>query len=230
MAPNMARHSLTSTSCEPLSKVLCLLHSAAMPQLTLFGTLTSPYVRRVRIVLRELGVEATWVDTTTDAGQAELRASNPLWKIPALSLDGQLVLDSAVINRVLLKQLGPGPLAPYDESELDAVNLVTIIDGALDALINTMYLGKDGITPAKAPYLQKHLDRAAASMKWLDARIQGPLLTKAQNFGLPEIALVTTAQWARFRNMYDIDQHSNIAACVAEHLKRPSVRDTEPPQ
>ena len=162
-----------------------------MAHVTLFGTFTSPYVRRVRIVLAELGIEPEWVDTTTEAGQARLREHNPLWKIPVLQFDEQLVLDSSVINRVLLGKFGPGPLAPYDANDLETANLVTVIDGVLDALINTMYLGKDGITPAQAPYLQKHLNRAAASMQWLDARIGGPFLTRQQRFGMPEIALVT---------------------------------------
>jgi len=200
-----------------------------MTRVTLFGTFTSPYVRRVRIVLAELGIEPAWVDATTKDGLAQLRVHNPLWKIPTLQIGGQLVLESAVINRALLDQFGPGPLAPHDAKDLQTANLVTVIDGVLDALINTMYLGKEGVTPAQAPYLQKHLDRAAASMTWLDARISAPYLTSQKRFGLPEIALVTAVQWARFRNMYDVDQHKNIAACVAAHLGRPSVRDTAPP-
>ena len=54
--------------------------------MTLYGTTTSPYVRRVRVVTLELGLPLTWVDTFTDAGQAALRARSPVWKVPVVEI------------------------------------------------------------------------------------------------------------------------------------------------
>jgi glutathione S-transferase len=51
--------------------------------MNLYGTTTSPYVRRVRFVLEDLELPYTLVDVFTDAGQAELRARNPLWFLDA---------------------------------------------------------------------------------------------------------------------------------------------------
>ena len=56
--------------------------------LALYGTKTSPYVRRVRVVCAELGLDPALHDTSTAAGQEELQRITPLGKVPALLLEG----------------------------------------------------------------------------------------------------------------------------------------------
>ena len=51
--------------------------------ITLFGTTTSPFVRRVRVVCLEKGLPFTLVPALTDEGQAALRAVSPVWKVRA---------------------------------------------------------------------------------------------------------------------------------------------------
>ncbi len=200
-----------------------------MSHLELFGSLTSPYVRRVRIIALELGLELDWVDTTTEAGQAALRKISPLWKVPVARVRGQLVLDSAVISQLLLSKHGPGPLAAYDPADVDTRNLLSVIDGALDSLINTFYLKKDGVEPAQAAYIQKQHERAAACFSWLEERVRGPWLTSTECLGLPEIALLTALEWMTFRNTYDVSRHPKLAACVQHHATRASITSTAPP-
>lgn len=65
----------------------------------LLGTQTSPYVRKVRLVLLEKNIPHDYViDPPTAPGSLVLRV-NPLGRIPALILnDGFCVFDSAVIT------------------------------------------------------------------------------------------------------------------------------------
>lgn len=195
----------------------------------LFGSLTSPYVRRVRIVLKELGQPFDWTDTTTDAGQLELRRATPLWKIPVALIDGETVFDSAVITQRLLQEVGPGPLSPYQPADWQTRNLTTVIDGVLDSLINAFYLRKEGVTADQAPYLRKQIERAAASMEWLEQAAVGPWLTSSQKFGLPEIALLTALEWMRFRATYPVENHAHLMQFLAAHGDRSSVQTTKPP-
>jgi glutathione S-transferase len=143
----------------------------------IFGSFTSPYVRRVRIVCEELGLPFDQVDSTPPEGQAELRKRNPIWKVPAAEVDGQLVLDSHVITELLLDRYGGGKLAPLPFDDLEARNAITVIDGALDALINTFYLEKEGVTFEQAPYLKKQRERAANALSWLDQNVHEPFVT-----------------------------------------------------
>lgn len=197
--------------------------------MTLYGTTTSPYVRRVRVVALELGLPFTWVDTFTDAGQAALRALNPVWKVPAVELDGDtVILDSRVITEHLLRRHGPGPLAPVDEDDVSARNVVTAIDGALDALINALYLQRDGVGKAQSSYVAKQHERAAAALGWVDAQVDDVWLGRAKAFGLPELALVTALEWMRFRDMYAVERHSALVRCLEHHGARESLAATRP--
>lgn len=195
----------------------------------LFGSLTSPYVRRVRIVLAELGQSFEWTDTTTDAGQAALRATTPLWKIPVAVINGETVFDSAVITQRVLAEFGCGTLAPFQATDWHTRNIMTVTDGLLDSLINTFYLGKEGVTGDQAPYLRKQTERAAAAVTWLEQQVDGPWLTASKTFGVPEVALLTALEWMRFRATYPVANHASLMQFLAIHAERPSVHSTRPP-
>lgn len=220
--------------------------------LIVYGSQTSPYVRRVRVVAHELGLAHELVDTTTDAGQAELRRRSPIWKIPAAELDGEVVFDSRVICERLIERHGAGKLVGQDRldvnrrsndgqpagppaqrassrSEVSDMNAMTVVDGALDSLINCFYLGKDGVDSDAVAYLRKQKDRAASAMTWLDAQMKDGWLSARRSFGLPEIALGTAAAWMRFRQTYPIEQHPNVLACLERCEARESFAATRPP-
>jgi glutathione S-transferase len=200
-----------------------------MLHLELFGTLTSPYVRRIRITAHELGIQPTWVDTSTESGQAALRELNPIWKVPAARIDGEPVFDSNLIHRALVARAGPGPLTNFDPVDVGAANTVCVIDGALDALINVFYLNKEGLHADRVGYLQKQRDRAESCLDWLESKTATDGVLSTERFGSPEIALVTAIDWMRFRNMCDVDRHQRLVACVRHHSERDSVRSTTLP-
>lgn len=206
--------------------------------LSLYGTLTSPFVRRVRIVAAELGVAVELHDVNDAAAQAEMRTHSPIWKVPVATLDGQTLLDSHAITEALLAHRGPGPLLPFDPLDPGARNAIAVADGAADALINVLYLVRDGITPETSSYLRKQQERAASALGWLADRIVGgrvrtadgerPFAGGTDDLGLVEIALFTALDWMRFRKTYPIDRHPNLVAFLALHETRPSFANTRP--
>jgi glutathione S-transferase len=200
-----------------------------MESLVLYGTVTSPYVRRVRMLAMELSIGVELIDTSTDSGQARLRALSPLWKVPAAQIGGRTLLDSASINRHLLSAHGPGPLAPNDPSDLETEKRCLVIDGALDALINAFYLAKDGVTDTDSAYVKKQRARAEACLGWLEERVEGAFVGATHAFGLPEIHLLTALEWMLFRDAYPVRRHARLSSFLGEHAQRPSARETAPP-
>jgi glutathione S-transferase len=194
----------------------------------IYGSNTSPYVRRVRVVADELGLPFELIDSVPPEGQAELRKRNPIWKVPAAEIDGQLVLDSHVITELLLERYGQGKLAPLAVDDIESRNAISVIDGALDALINAFYLGKEGVTPEQAPYLKKQGERAANALGWLEQNVHEPFVTSKKQLGLPEIALGSALGWMRFRNVYDIEQHQRLMRCFEMLENRSSFAHTQP--
>ena len=194
--------------------------------LRIFGTQTSPYVRRVRVLALELSIEHELVDITSEEGQASLRALNPLWKVPSAELDGRAMFDSRVICDHLVTRFGEDRIERV--TQIPEHNTITVIDGALDSLINAFYLGRDGVSAEQSSYISKQQARARAAMDWLEPVVADNWQPR-EDIGLAEIALATTAAWMRFRATYPVDEHPAIVK-VLEHCEaRPSFVATQPP-
>ncbi len=201
--------------------------------LQLFGTTTSPFVRRVRVVCLEKGVACTLVDASTPDGQAELRRRSPVWKVPAaLFADGRVVWDSRVIlDEIDALDGGSAPLRPIADDprqRTDEQNLIQATDEALLALVRLFYLGKEGLDLASAPYLVKERERALNLLAFLNDRVRGAWCTPVEGFGRAELALTTALAWMRFRGVADVDAFPHLVAFERAHADRSSLRATLP--
>lgn len=110
--------------------------------LTLFHSTTSPYVRKVDVLLREAGLldQVTFVSGsgTPLAANSETAKANPLGKVPVLLRDdGPALYDSRVICRYLDDLAGN---RFYPPSRLyDVLTLEATADGILDAALLMAY-------------------------------------------------------------------------------------------
>jgi glutathione S-transferase len=182
----------------------------------------------VRIHALELGVSLELVDVFTDAGQAALRAFNPLWKVPALDAGQMKLFDSADIVDHLQREFSGKNAPPKAAPDGDTRNLKRVIDGALDALINAFYLKKDGVMPETAPYVAKQHQRAASALKWLDAALPEAWLVGDEPPNSVEVDLITALDWIDFRAAHGTSGYPRLLACRARHAARESIRKTAP--
>jgi glutathione S-transferase len=214
----------------------------------LFGTTTSPFVRRVRVVAMEKGLPFTLVSTATDDGLARLNAVSPIGKVPAARLaDGRVVFDSRVILDELCaveagaaaaddvaRRAAWAPLrAPFADpiARVAEENAVNLVDEALLSLVRLFYLKRDG-ADLSAAYLQKEQKRATTILRHLDEQVLGHHVTKraAEEGGLgrPELALVTALDWMQFRNTFDVTTTPRLKRALDHWLQRPSLASTRP--
>ncbi|KAL8276630.1 hypothetical protein RQP46_010979 [Phenoliferia psychrophenolica] len=113
---------------------------------TLFWSPTSPYVRKVVIALRELGLERTIVNQIHGEANPTLHSTshdiNPSGKIPALVLEGgRPIFGSQAILQYLDSQ-APGKNLlppPSDPARYDELTLEALGDGLLDAALLIRY-------------------------------------------------------------------------------------------
>jgi glutathione S-transferase len=195
----------------------------------LYGTRTSPFVRRVRIVGEMVGAPLELIDTSTDEGQTLLRTITPIWKVPVLD-DGQAntIFDSAVINEYLIRRYGNRNIrTDSGVGRWRERNLITAIDGALDSAINRFYLLRDGASPEIA-YVQKQQSRIESAMDWIEKQLDGGFFTDIPRIGLVEIALLTALEWMSFRQTYPVERHSVLASFLEMHGDFPPFAHTRP--
>ena len=103
----------------------------------LIGSLASPYVRKVRVMLAEKVIDCPLVLENVWAADTTIQKTNPLGKVPCLILeDGSALYDSRVICEYL-DALSPGtPLIPATGPERIAVRRWEALgDGVLDAIV-----------------------------------------------------------------------------------------------
>ncbi|WP_102225958.1 glutathione S-transferase [Acidimangrovimonas sediminis] len=199
----------------------------------LYHSPTSPYVRKVMVVLKETGQEGdvTLVPaagTPIDPGTMPV-AQNPLGKIPALERgDGPTLYDSRVICRFLDDRAGAG-LYPAAPRLWDTLTLEATADGMLDAAILMVYEGRTRPPELHhAPWVEGQwakIDRAldAIEARWM-SHLHGAL-------DMGQIAVGCALGYLDFR--LDArgwrEGRDQLAAWYSGILARPSMAATMPP-
>lgn len=199
----------------------------------LYHSPTSPYVRKVMVVLHETGLSARVAlipatGTPVEPGSMPLD-QNPLGKIPALERpDGPALYDSRVICRYLDAMAGAG-LYPDAPRLWDSLTLEATADGILDAAILMVY--ETRVRPEEkrhTPWLEGQwakIDRAldALESRWID-HLAGP-------FDIGQIAVGCALGYLDFRhgdrNWRTTRPH--LAEWEAHSAKRDAMQQTLPP-
>ena len=103
----------------------------------LFGAPTSPYVRKVRLVLEEKHIAYEYVLTTAATREAMVAPLNPLGKIPVLvGNDGRAVYDSPVIVEYLDGLVAEPRLIPQRfDDRIEVRRWEALGDGIADATV-----------------------------------------------------------------------------------------------
>jgi glutathione S-transferase len=137
----------------------------------LFGTPTSPFTRKVRIVLAEKGISHEYAIERPSAPGSRVPQFNPLGKVPTLVLDdGRAIYDSAVIVEYL-DALGTGPKLIPDsfDQRIEVRRWEALGDGIAEAtvLVNHEYRepAEKQRSPAWFERQRAKIDRGLAAME-----------------------------------------------------------------
>ncbi|QDI77661.1 MULTISPECIES: glutathione S-transferase [Leisingera] len=190
----------------------------------------SPFARKVVVLLRETGqlqdVEILDVTTTPLSPSPDVKASNPLAKIPALERnDGPALYDSRVICAYLDERAG-GKLYSrgWDSKVLEAT-----ADGIMDAAVLMSY--EKRLRPEDKQWdgwLNAQRDKvlggcAALNARWM-SHLRGPL-------DIGQIAVACALAYVNFRHPDTNWRQGNeaLAEWFETFESRPSMQATKPP-
>lgn len=141
---------------------------------TLYYSPTSPYARKVRVLLRELGLHEQIAEVALAPldDPAALLAANPLSKVPALALDdGSALYDSRVICAWLLAQHSAAPATADDRAHWQLQRRAALAEGIIDAAV-AMTMEYRRPQPQQSDYwLQRWTHAIERSVAVLDAEV-----------------------------------------------------------
>jgi len=194
----------------------------------LFHSLTSPYARKVRVMLLEKRLHVEGVNVAEGARSAH--EHNPLGKVPTLVLDdGTALFDSRVITEAL-DALFPEPrLIPGDARTRAVVrHFEALADGICDVLIPVVQDSRRSPELRDAAYTAKLLGKIDATLTYLEPVVGGPALV-GDAFSLADIAVVCALGYINLRRPELLDGRDVLNAYLARQLERPSLAETVPP-
>ena len=200
----------------------------------LYSSPTSPFVRKIRILIAELGItdSVALVETSVWDPQSDHRTRAPLGKIPILELEsGEFIFDSALICAYLDDKFGTMDHHGdhRDGSWVHIGNWQVIGDGICNAAVLYFLEIARREEPMRAQWwIDRQLASVDASIQWAEQRADDLATDK---FSIGEIAMVSALGYVDLRIPASEWQSKapKLAKWYAAISARPSVTSTAAP-
>jgi glutathione S-transferase len=201
----------------------------------LIGSLSSPYVRKVRVVMAEKKLDFEFVNEDVWAAQTTIAESNPLGKVPCLIMEGgESLFDSRVIVEYLDTLSPVGKLIPSISRERAEIKTWEALgDGVLDASIlarlEATWAGRTEAQRSQA-WIDRQMGKVHASLKAMSLGLGEKPFCAGIYLSLADISVGVALGYLDFR-FPQIDwrtAHPNLLKLHDKLMLRPSFIDTRP--
>jgi glutathione S-transferase len=178
----------------------------------LIGAITSPYVRKVRIVLAEKKLDYEFVTEDVWAADTRIAESNPLGKVPCLIMDGQeAMFDSRVIVEYLALADG-------------------LLDAAILARLEATWPGRTENQRSQA-WIDRQMGKVNDSLAAMSRGLGDKAFCSGVFMSLSDIAVGCALGYLDFR-FPQLDwrsRHPNLHKLMDKLMQRQSFIDSAPP-
>lgn len=201
----------------------------------LIGSNTSPYVRKVRIVMIEKKLDYVLVPEDVWAAQTTIAETNPLGKVPCLVMEaGEALFDSRVIVEYLDTLSPVGKLIPATGRERAEVKTwEALADGLLDAAIlarlEATWPGRAAGQRSQA-WIDRQLGKVRAALQGMSRGLGEKPLCAGVHLSLADIAVGCALGYVDFR-FGEIDwrpEYPNLHKLYDKLMQRSSFTETQP--
>lgn len=190
--------------------------------MNLVGQYDSPYVRRVAITLRHLGLPFERRDLSVFGDADVMRTINPLGRVPSLILDdGEIIVDSGAILDHLDEVVGQArALVPARGAERrHALQIMALATGICDKAIAVAY--EHMMRPAALthqPWLDRNLTQLRSAIAVLETLVPASGWLGGGLLMQPDITVAATIGYVRLRRPMTgtLPPHPKLARLSAE--------------
>ncbi|MEY2771495.1 MAG: putative GST-like protein YibF [Pseudomonadota bacterium] len=201
----------------------------------LIGSATSPYVRKVRIVLAEKKLECEFVTEDVWSADTRMAQTNPLGKVPALVMEGgEVIHDSRVIVEYLDALSPVGKLIPGTGRERAEVKTwEALADGVLDASVlarlEATWGGRSDAQRSPA-WIERQLGKVDAALLAMARGLGDRPWLHGIHMSLADIAVGCALGYLDFRfpQVPWRERHPQLAQYQSRLMQRQSFVDTQP--
>jgi glutathione S-transferase len=200
----------------------------------LIGSDTSPYVRKVRVVMAEKRIDYRYEREDVWSPQSAIQQSNPLGKVPVLITDdGGAVFDSRVIVEYLdtvtpIQRLIP----PSGRARVEVRCWEALADGLLDAAIAARLENTQRPAALRSDaYIARQMSKVQAAVDAMAKGLADKPWCAEQKYTLADVAVGCALGYLNFRYP-ELDwrsRHPALAALADKLFARQAFIDTAPP-
>jgi len=199
----------------------------------LYTSRTSPYARKVRVVLAEKKIECEFIDEDPWSDDTAIPRIKPLGKIPVLMLDdGTVIYDSRVIVEYLDTVSPVSRLIPEPNRQRIAVRRwEALADGICDAAIAIVREQKRPAKQQSKDWIDRHFRKIRLGVQVLAMELEDKTWCNGEGYSLADIATGCALGYLDLRHPA-IDWRSewpNLVKLTDRLAKRPSFAETAPP-
>lgn len=200
----------------------------------LIGSLTSPYVRKVRVVMADKKLDFSFEQENVWAPETTIQQLNPLGKVPCLVMeDGSTLYDSRVIAEYL-DTISPvcKLLPPNGRDRAEVKVWEALADGVIDAAVLAFVERRDRAPEQQsAKWIERQMGKVQAGLREMSARLGESSYCMGIHYTLADVAVGCALGWMslRFPGIDWRGDYPNLARLADKLAERPSFRDTAPP-
>ncbi len=186
----------------------------------LFGSVSSPFVRRLRLLLVNQPYEFISLNIFETVGRETLVQLNPTRKVPMLQ-DGELVIfDSGVIFRYLSQKLQLPALSWADENRLTMINAVN------DSLVELLLCQRSGFdTNSDKLFFNLQHERVDGTLQVLE---QQAATGQFADWDYLAISLYSLLDWVEFRQLADLKPYPALQQFMQTKKDQTGIAQTDP--
>ncbi len=198
----------------------------------LYGSTTSPYVRKARVLIKEKNLPCEFVVENPWSDDSPLIAKNPFSKVPTLEIGpGNFLFESVQVVHYL-DHINGKPMMPKDpEGYWQAQWWQAVGNGIIDAgiaRIMEIRRPEDKQMPEK---IAREEGRIARALDLAEATLHGWEFLIGNRFSLADLVLGVGLQYTDFRFPHDWrSSHPRLAKWLAGITSRKSFEETLPPE
>lgn len=201
----------------------------------LIGSTSSPYVRKVRVVMAEKKLDYAFVPEDVWSTDTTIAESNPLGKVPCLVMEGaEALFDSRVIVEYLDTLSPVGKLIPTVGRERAEIKTwEALADGVLDAAIlarlEATWGGRSKAQRSQA-WIDRQLVKVNAAVKAMGRGLGDKPFCGGIHFSLADVAVGCALGYLDFR-FPEQDwraENPNLVRLYDKLMQRPSFAETVP--
>jgi glutathione S-transferase len=198
----------------------------------LYGSPTSPFVRKVRVLIAEKGIACPFVTEDPWQSRPEFLALNPIGKVPVLLLDdGKTLFESLAVMEYLDAQgTGARLMPPEGPRRWEVLRRHALGHGLIDAVVARLLETRRPEAFQMRDRMQREEDRVARIIAVCERELPkaGSLVGGA--LSIADLTLAVALSYTDFRYAHDWRSGApRLAAWERDMALRPSLTSTLPP-